>query len=72
MNTLQDSTLRLNSHVPAKCPAPDAPLDCGNAHTPRLIDSSALLGPSAECQIRHAGQIYRLRRTRQGRLILTK
>lgn len=37
-----------------------------------LIDSRELLGEAGELRIRHQGQEYRLRRTRQGRLILTK
>lgn len=36
------------------------------------IESTALLGPHQEISIRHAGETYRLRRTRQGKLILTK
>lgn len=39
---------------------------------PPLIDSRELLGEGGELRIRHQGQEYRLRRTRQGRLILTK
>lgn len=36
------------------------------------IDSTALLGLHQEIGILHAGETYRLRRTRQGKLILTK
>ncbi|MBI5861530.1 MAG: hemin uptake protein HemP [Rhodocyclales bacterium] len=36
------------------------------------IDSAALLGLHQEIGILHAGETYRLRRTRQGKLILTK
>lgn len=39
--------------------------------TPK-IESTALLGPHQEIDILHAGETYRLRRTRQGKLILTK
>lgn len=35
------------------------------------VASSDLLGRSGELHIRHEGRLYRLRRTRQGRLILT-
>ncbi len=38
----------------------------------RLIDSAALLGSRGEVEISHSGETYRLRRTRQGKLILTK
>ena len=35
------------------------------------MESGALLGPAGEVRIRHEGRVYRLRRTRQGKLILT-
>lgn len=38
----------------------------------RQIDSATLLGPRGEVFIRHHGQVYRLRVTSQGKLILTK
>lgn len=38
----------------------------------RQIDSAMLLGPHGEVFIRHHGQVYRLRVTSQGKLILTK
>ena len=38
----------------------------------RRIDSAALLGPGREVFIVHQQQIYRLRVTAQGKLILTK
>jgi hemin uptake protein HemP len=40
--------------------------------TTRRIDSASLLRGCQELVIRHAGQDYRLRITRQGKLILTK
>jgi hemin uptake protein HemP len=39
---------------------------------PRRIDSKTLLGAAQEVEINHVGQIYRLRRTSLGKLILTK
>ena len=39
---------------------------------PRPLDSVALLGSRGEVEIVHQGETYRLRRTRQGKLILTK
>ncbi|MDZ4252251.1 MAG: hemin uptake protein HemP [Sulfuritalea sp.] len=42
------------------------------ARTPRPLDSAMLLGNRDEVEIAHQGEIYRLRRTRQGKLILTK
>ncbi|MCF8151385.1 MAG: hemin uptake protein HemP [Burkholderiaceae bacterium] len=44
-------------------PAPASPLP---------LDSAALLGCRDEIEISHQGATYRLRRTRQGKLILTK
>jgi len=38
----------------------------------RRVTSEDLVGPSREVLIRHAGFDYRLRITRQGKLILTK
>jgi hemin uptake protein HemP len=38
----------------------------------RPLDSVALLGNRGEVEIAHQGETYRLRRTRQGKLILTK
>jgi hemin uptake protein HemP len=37
----------------------------------KQLESSSLLGAAGEVQIRHAGRLYRLRRTRHGKLILT-
>ena len=42
------------------------------AAAPRTVDSQALLGPRGEVWIAHQGQLYRLRVTSQGKLILTK
>jgi hemin uptake protein HemP len=39
---------------------------------PARASSGALLGPRGELIIEHAGEEYRLRRTRNGKLILTK
>ena len=38
----------------------------------RPLDSTTLLGQRGEVDIVHQGETYRLRRTRQGKLILTK
>lgn len=42
------------------------------ASLPRPLCSAALLGTRDEVEIIHQGETYRLRRTRQGKLILTK
>ncbi len=46
-------------------PAPDG-------GTPRVIESRVLFSGGREVLIRHEGQLYRLRLTRHGKLILTK
>ena len=38
----------------------------------RSISSEELLGERGELKIQHNGELYSLRRTRQGKLILTK
>jgi hemin uptake protein HemP len=40
--------------------------------TTELIDSHQLLGKNGEVKIVHNGEIYSLRKTRNGKLILTK
>ncbi len=37
-----------------------------------VLDSRQLFRTAAEVEIRHAGEVYRLRCTRAGKLILTK
>lgn len=39
---------------------------------PPLFDSTALFGRQTEIGIAHAGEVYRLRITRQGKLVLNK
>lgn len=57
---------------------PAAPTSAGQqaAVTPlpgqRSIDSATLLGPGGELYIHHGEQVYRLRLTSLGKLILTK
>ena len=38
----------------------------------RIVDSSVLFGGDTEVLIRHEGELYRIRITRRGRLILQK
>lgn len=58
-NSLQNDNQDRNAGQP---PAPD----------PREVESEALLGCGGELHIRHQGQVYCLRRTGKGGLILTK
>jgi hemin uptake protein HemP len=53
-----------------------SPTHSGSSYVPvrelRRVSSEDLVGPAREVLIRHAGCDYRLRITRQGKLILTK
>lgn len=61
----------LAEHNPPK-PQP-APPPAGAAQAQaRRIDSATLLGPQGEVLIQHQQQVYRLRVTSLGKLILTK
>jgi hemin uptake protein HemP len=42
------------------------------ATSPREVNSRTLFGDAQEVRIEHHGQEYRLRQTRNGKLILTK
>ncbi|MBB2484279.1 hemin uptake protein HemP [Mitsuaria sp. WAJ17] len=55
--------------IPASSPQPPSSA-CGPA--PRRLHSRDLLGQDRELEIEHAGQLYRLRLTQLGKLILTK
>lgn len=61
---------------PKTLPASLAPAVQSRAAAPtpgsRSIDSATLLGPGGELFIQHREQVYRLRLTSQGKLILTK
>jgi len=57
---------RTSANAPAASNVPAA------ACTLRRLFSEELIGPAREVLIRHAGCDYRLRITRQGKLILTK
>jgi hemin uptake protein HemP len=58
-----------NSASPATAadPRPGSPI-----HARREVTSAELLGNSREIHIRHADEIYTLRQTSKGKLILTK
>jgi hemin uptake protein HemP len=51
---------------------PPAPAAAGQANTPPVWHSEQLLGSHVEVLIVHQNEVYRLRRTRQGKLILYK
>lgn len=61
----------LADHNPPKPPAAPPALSQGLGQA-RRIDSAALLGPQGEVFIVHQQQVYRLRVTSLGKLILTK
>lgn len=56
-----------SSNTPAPAPAADVP-----AADAREWQSEHLFGRAQEVGIRHEGRLYRLRRTKLGKLILTK
>lgn len=46
--------------------------DCDSAHTLKVVRFESLARCGDEIWIENEGQLYRLRKTRQGKLILTK
>lgn len=73
--------LRLRVHpMPATTPPTGPPLASNWADAPlqrsaqdrRRIESQALFGDQIEVEIEHRSQVYRLRQTALGKLILTK
>ncbi|EEP96537.1 hemin uptake protein HemP [Yersinia aldovae] len=60
-NQIQAVNCAARQHYPASSPAP---LSC--------INSSQLLGQHGVVTINHQGQLYYLRQTKTGKLILTK
>lgn len=61
------SVPHLSPRLRAERPLPAAPLSASP-----LFDSNALLRGTREVLIRHGGELYRLRHTRNDKLILTK
>ncbi len=60
----------MNTEIQTSTPKPRLPVS--STASPSRVDSTTLLGGRAEVEIAHQGETYRLRRTRQGKLILTK
>lgn len=60
----------MNTEFQPSTPRPEMPP--GAAGEPHTLDSATLLGENREVRIVHDGETYRLSRTRQGKLILTK
>lgn len=56
----------------AKPPTPEKPAPIPLLPVGDAISSAALLGGRQAVTIVHNGELYRLRQTRQGKLILTK
>ncbi len=52
--------------------SPPLSADGAAGPAPRRLQSRDLLGQDRELEIEHAGQLYRLRLTQLGKLILTK
>ena len=53
-------------------PPPEGGPVTAASHTAKVIDSDALFRGATEIRVRHGAEEYRLRITRQGKLILTK
>lgn len=53
------------------CPAPK-PASPPPAPATRRLEAASLFGAAREIELLHQGELYRLRITRNGRLILTK
>jgi|APTNR8051073442_1049403.scaffolds.fasta_scaffold69318_1 hemin uptake protein HemP len=49
-----------------------SPKNTPNPDADPVIDSERILGTAASVWIRHQGALYRLMKTKQGKLILTK
>ena len=60
----------VSAFVPQDAAKPRARTNCMGQ--PRQINSDALFGTTDVVLIQHAGETYRLQRTRLGKLILTK
>ena len=66
LHSSSHAVLRLSPRLRAERPsAPTLP-------SSPLFDSMMLLGGTREALIRHGGEVYRLRHTRNDKLILTK
>ena len=61
-----ESTMKAAPHLPANHPTAPRPAP------PRPLESGELFAGRDEVLIVHGSETYRLRRTRQGKLILTK
>jgi hemin uptake protein HemP len=57
---------------PSAAPLPPAPTSSQQTRARRRVSSQALLANEREIEIEHVGQLYRLRLTALGKLILTK
>ncbi|WP_309262174.1 hemin uptake protein HemP [Lysobacter arvi] len=70
---LKPRTQRLSPPIAAAVAAvPGAPSVAGGAFAQALLDSGDLLRGGREVLIRHGDEVYRLRHTRNDKLILTK
>lgn len=70
--SVMTSTLALQANRNTATSRPAAAAAAATAPAQRRVDSRLLLRESRELVIEHLGQEYRLRRTRNDKLILTK
>ncbi|MCX5495069.1 hemin uptake protein HemP [Kaistia dalseonensis] len=59
-------------HTPSPADEKTEPIDPAAASELKVVSSADLFGGAREIVIRHAGENYRLRVTRAGKLILNK
>ena len=75
MRIIRIKSLAQQTHfmkIPSPPPRPRVEMPQHPAVPPRPLVSAELFGNRDEILIAHDGETYRLRRTRQGKLILTK
>jgi hemin uptake protein HemP len=70
--SLRQSIAVLPAAVQFSSRSSDRPLPSAPPPRGALLDSDALLRGTREVLIRHGGEVYRLRHTRNDKLILTK
>ena len=61
---------KLNRMIAEKTPTP--PVKCTAAPQARIVESRDIFRGQTEIMIKHEGVIYRMKITRQGKLILNK
>lgn len=69
---MNSHNLRLPSAIPGRAPLRRHLAGAGSMSPVRTVSSATVFKGETEIGIEHHGELYRLRITRQGKLILTK